>query len=249
MNPRSGAPLRAKEREQGAERKAMREIALDTETTGLDPAQGHRIVEIGCVEMHGRIRTGRVFHAYLNPQRDVPEEAARVHGLTTEFLQDKKLFAEVVEDFLEFIGDSPLVIHNAAFDMKFINAELQAHGFAALPMARALDTVQVARKKFPGSPANLDALCKRFQIDLSARTKHGALLDAELLSDVYLELMGGRQAALLLEADAVSAAEEGGITIEQVMLETRHFPPSAEELAAHAAFIKKLKTPLWEQVG
>lgn len=222
----------------------MREIALDTETTGLDPAQGHRIVEIGCVEMMGRIRTGQHFHVYLNPERDMPEEAERVHGLSAQFLSDKPLFAQVAKDFLAFIGDSPLVIHNAAFDMKFLNAELTRHGHKALEADRAVDTVIIARKKFPGSPANLDALCKRYMIDLSARTKHGALLDAELLAEVYLELMGGRQSMLILEEEKTAILEQ--VAAEQrVQVPPRSFPVSAEELAAHAAFIAKVKNPIW----
>lgn len=223
-----------------------REIILDTETTGLDPASGHRIVEIGCVEVIGGIRSGAFFHTYLNPEREVPDEAYRVHGISTEFLRDKPIFAEKVDEFMEFIAGDMLVIHNAGFDMRFINAELQRLGFAALPMERALDTVLMARRKFPGSPASLDALCRRFEIDLAARTKHGALLDAELLADVYLELLGGRQVALLLEgarnAAAVSAAE---LTIE--LRPARDFPPSAQELEAHALMLAKLKNPVWEE--
>ncbi|MBF0252029.1 MAG: DNA polymerase III subunit epsilon, partial [Alphaproteobacteria bacterium] len=174
----------------------MREIALDTETTGLNPKSGHRVVEIGCVEMVNHIATGEVFHVYINPERDMPEEAFRVHGLSEAFLRDHPVFAKVVDDFLEFVGDAPLVIHNAAFDMGFLNAELEKAGRPKLEMARAVDTVQIARKKFPGAQANLDALCKRFGIDNSNRELHGALLDARLLADVYLELMGGRQTGL-----------------------------------------------------
>lgn len=227
----------------------MREVTLDTETTGLDPASGHRIVEIGCVEMINRIKTGEVFHVYLNPQRDMPEEAFRVHGLSAEFLADKPLFADVVEDFLTFIGDSPLVIHNAQFDMKFLNAELRTLMRDELDGERAVDTVMIARKKFPGSPANLDALCKRFNIDLSARTKHGALLDAELLADVYLELSGGRQAHLTLssfEAKATTTNTDVAQLSARV-LEPRHFPASAEELENHRQFLEKIKQPLWVQ--
>lgn len=222
----------------------MREIALDTETTGLDPNTGHRIVEIGCVEMVNRVTTGEAFHVYLNPDRDMPEEAFKVHGLSAEFLSDKPRFAEVVEDFLTFIRDSPLVIHNAQFDMKFINHELKRCGKAEIPMERSIDTVVMARRKFPGSPANLDALCKRFNIDLSARTLHGALLDAELLADVYLELHGGRQSKLSLKQQV----EEQAVTVAATRtekLEPRDFPPSAEELEAHGAFLKKISNALW----
>jgi DNA polymerase III subunit epsilon len=166
---------------------AMREIALDTETTGLDPSSGHRVVEIGCVELMGHVRTGNHFHTYLNPERDMPREAENIHGLSSTFLADKPLFKTIARAFLEFIGDDPLIIHNAAFDLKFLNAELNALDLPLIEFARATDTVLIARRMFPGSPANLDALCKRFNIDTSARTKHGALLDAELLADVYLE--------------------------------------------------------------
>jgi DNA polymerase-3 subunit epsilon len=222
----------------------MREIALDTETTGLDPASGHRIVEIGCVEMMGRVRTGKVLQFYLNPERDMPQEAYAVHGLSNAFLADKPVFAQVAEKFLEFIGDTPLVIHNAQFDMRFINAELENAGFPTIPFARATDTVQMARKKFPGSPAKLDALCKRFNIDTSARTKHGALLDAELLADVYLELMGGRQETLMLAPE--STPESIAAAAQQIAaVPYRSFPPSPEELAAHAAFLKNIKDAIW----
>ncbi len=226
----------------------MREIALDTETTGLDPASGHRIVEIGCVEMMGRVATGKTFHVYLNPERDMPMEAERVHGLSAEFLADKPLFAEVVEDFLLFIGDSPLVIHNASFDMKFINAELVRVGADALPMDRTTDTVRMARSKFPGAPASLDALCKRFNIDLSSRTLHGALLDALLLADVYLELMGGRQENMALHHAAM--AEQAARDAQNLShFPVRSFPANEEELAAHGAFLAKLKNPLWKSVN
>lgn len=227
----------------------MREIALDTETTGLDPSTGHRVVEIGAVEMIGRLRTGRVFHAYLNPERDMPPEAQNIHGLSEEFLRDKPLFAEVAEDFLLFVGDSPLVIHNAAFDMKFINWELNNLGVDPLPMSRAIDTVPMARAKFPGAPASLDALCKRFAIDLSARTKHGALLDSELLADVYLELTGGRQAAMELAAQETNTGDslaEGGIGAAGLaQRESFYLAPSAEELQAHASFLAQIKSPIW----
>ncbi len=226
----------------------MREIALDTETTGLDPHTGHRVVEIGAVEMMGRLRTGRVFHAYLNPERDMPPEAENIHGLSAAFLRDKPLFAEVAEDFLLFLGESPLVIHNASFDMKFINWELANLGIDPLPMVRAIDTVPMARAKFPGAPASLDALCKRFGVDLSVRTKHGALLDAELLADVYLELTGGRQAAMELAATASGpAGEEGALSAPASLLDRRalFLAPSTEELTAHAHFLTQIKNPIW----
>lgn len=226
---------------------SKREVILDTETTGLDPNSGHRIVEIGCVEMIGGNRTGKTFHVYLNPERDMPDEAYRVHGISGEFLKDKPVFAEKVDEFLEFIGDAQLVIHNAGFDMKFINFELERLGFKGYPMSRATDTVQIARKKFPGSPASLDALCKRFDIDLSARTKHGALLDAELLSDVYIELLGGKQVTLALDSAAAASAASGGAAEEapRQKLEPRDYSVSEEEKAAHLAFIGTIKNALW----
>jgi len=225
-----------------------REIVLDTETTGLDPASGHRIVEIGCIELIGGIRSGEFFHTYLNPERDVPDEAYRVHGISTDFLKDKPIFAEKVEDFMEFIAGDPLVIHNAGFDMRFINHELERLGFKGLPMDRATDTVMIARKKFPGSPASLDALCKRFAIDLTARTKHGALLDAELLADVYLELLGGRQVMLSLDPQNNGAplpGSDGAPTRER--LDPRPFPLTQEEQDAHAQMLTLLKKPVWEE--
>lgn len=221
-----------------------REIILDTETTGLDPAGGHRIVEIGCLELVSGMKTGAVFHTYLNPERDVPYEAERVHGLSGAFLKDKPLFAEKADALLDFIGDSALVIHNAAFDLKFLNAELERLGFPAIGFERAVDTVAIARKKFPGSPASLDALCKRFSIDLSARTKHGALLDAELLAEVYVELLGGKQVALML--DPLAAVMQNMGEKNRAALPPRKFPVSEEELRAHQQFLARLKNPVWE---
>lgn len=225
----------------------MREIVLDTETTGLDPFSGHRVVEIGCVELFNHVRTGNYFHTYLNPERDMPREAENVHGLSEAFLKDKPKFASVAGAFLEFVADSPLIIHNAAFDMKFINAELAVAGKREIDFGRAVDTVLIARKRFPGQPASLDALCKRFNIDLSARTKHGALLDAELLSDVYLELLGGRQASLTLAQQ--EQANGGGSVLAfsgHTDIPHRQFPPSLDERAAHELMVKKLKNPIWE---
>lgn len=221
----------------------MREIALDTETTGFDPATGDRVVEIGCVEMYNRIRTGTIWHCYLNPQREMPTAAFAVHGLSEKFLSDKPLFVSKADEFLEFIAESPLVIHNAQFDMKFLNAELVKANRPLIPFERAIDTVGIARRKFPGAPAKLDALCKRFNIDLTARVKHGALLDAELLADVYLELMGGRQEALRLAKEETT--EDGEAHAIASIVSHRVFAPSAEELAAHEALVKKLKNPLW----
>lgn len=220
----------------------IREIVLDTETTGLDPEAGHRIVEIACIELINHIATGRRFQTYLNPEREMTAAAFGVHGLSDEFLSKQKQFGEVVAEFLEFIGDSPLVIHNAEFDMKFVNAELARLGFPPLPLARAIDTVGMARRKYPGAPASLDALCKRFAIDNSARTLHGALLDAELLSEVYLELLGGRQARMELNAAAVAAI---GFGIARPPRPPRPHAATPEELAAHAAMVARLRDPIW----
>ena len=184
----------------------MREIVLDTETTGFEPAEGHRIVEIGAIELFNHVPTGRTYHQYINPDRAMPAEAFEVHGLGDDFLRDKPRFTQIATAFLEFIGtDSRLVIHNAAFDMKFLNAELNWAGQLQIANDRALDTVAMARRKFPGSPASLDALCRRFGIDNSAREKHGALLDSELLAEVYLELIGGRQPDFALSVSAEAA--------------------------------------------
>ncbi len=195
----------------------MREIILDTETTGLDPLQGHRIVEIGCVELFNFVPTGKTYQAYINPERTMPTAASAVHGLTDEFLADKPVFSQIVDDFLQFIGDAPLVAHNAPFDMGFVNAELVRHGYKKLADSRATDTVAMARKMFPGAPASLDALCKRFNVDASGRDLHGALLDARLLAEVYLELRGGRQVDLML------AATGNGIEIIDTETRTREF--------------------------
>lgn len=224
----------------------MREIVLDTETTGLDPYSGHRIVEIGCIELVNHVPTGNHYHTYLNPERDMPREAEAVHGLSIQFLSDKPLFKAVAKSFLAFIGDSPLVIHNAAFDMKFINWELEQQGHTPLPMSRAIDTVLMARRMFPGQPASLDALCRRFNIDLTKRTKHGALLDSELLADVYLELKGGRQSILGLGA---SEAEKALAFSGHTDIPRRHFTVSAEEMAAHETLLARMKEPLWKTLG
>ena len=224
----------------------MREIVLDTETTGFKPEEGHRLVEIGCIELVNHLATGERFHVYLNPERDMPPEAFAVHGLSTEFLADKPLFNDVAADFVAFIGDAPLVIHNAAFDMHFLNWELKIAGYPVMPKDRAVDTLLMARQKFPGSPATLDALCKRFGVDNSNRTLHGALLDAQLLAEVYLELLGGRQTGLSF---AGGPASRGGVAspvrIDRPFREARVFAVSDEETAAHAEMLKKIKNPLW----
>lgn len=229
----------------------MREIVLDTETTGFDPVTGDRLVEIGCIELENHIQTGKNFHRYLNPEREVPDSAFRIHGLSTAFLADKPKFAAVMDEFLEFVADSPLVIHNAEFDMKFINYELEKNGRKAIPFQRAIDTVKMARTKFPGSPASLDALCKRFNIDNSNRTLHGALLDAQLLADVYMELLGGRQTGLVLAADAATNADlnfaRRTTAGNRPVREPRPHAATEAELAAHKGFIAKLKDAIWLQ--
>lgn len=229
----------------------MREIIFDTETTGLSPDEGHRMVEIGCIEMVGRMATGRTFHAFFNPEMPMPPEAERVHGHSDAFLADKPLFQECAEELLEFLGDAVLVAHNAGFDMRFVNAELARIDRPAIPMSRVIDTVAMARSKFPGSPASLDALCKRFGVDRSHRVLHGALLDAELLAQVYIELTGGRQIGLGLADDASAAAAAANgrpnlvPSVQRPHRLPRHFAPSEAELAAHQAFLDKIKQPLW----
>lgn len=223
----------------------MREVVFDTETTGLDPAAGHRVVEIGAVELDNHMPTGRTYWTYLNPERDMPPEAFAVHGLSEEFLSDKPLFADAADALIEFFGDATLIAHNAEFDLKFLNAELANLGKPAIPAERAVDTVMMARRKFPGAQANLDALCRRFQIDLTDRTLHGALKDARLLAEVYLELIGGRQPGLALAAEAVAAAGPSATTTTRPQRPPRPHAPSADEEAAHARFLEKLEDPLW----
>jgi len=222
----------------------MREIVLDTETTGLDPLAGHRVVEVGCIELVNMVATGDTFHAYFNPEMIMPTGAQDIHGLTDEFLSDKPLFAEKVEAFLAFIGDAQLVIHNAQFDIGFLNAELERVGRAKLANPY-VDTVSMARRKFPGQRASLDALCERFSIDNSSRTKHGALLDSELLAEVYLELSGGRQRDLGLAAELVGVAA-GMLTAGNLPVRpARPHGPTDAELAAHVAFLSQITDPLW----
>ncbi len=226
---------------------AVREIVLDTETTGLDPGSGHRIVEIGCLELINHLPTGRHFQRYLNPERDMPQEAYRIHGLSTEFLAKHKLFADIAGALLDFLEDSPLVIHNAGFDLGFLNAELARLERPPLDPGRAIDTVLIARKKFPGAPASLDALCRRFNIDNSARTKHGALLDSELLAEVYLELIGARQTSLALGAAEASPAGPGHASLPRQARAPRPHAPSEEEIAAHTALLDRLEDPIWRK--
>jgi len=235
-----------------------REIVFDTETTGLDPTTGDRMVEIGCVEMIGRVPTGATFHAYYNPERDMPSEAERVHGLSSAFLSSKPLFRDSVDELLEFLADSPLVAHNAGFDFGFLNAELALIGREAIAMERMVDTVAIARKRHPGAKNSLDALCTRYGIDRSHRVKHGALLDAELLAQVYIELTGGRQIGLELAADAstqsVARGIAGGAMSAQVRpdpalarprREPRPHTPSEAELARHREFIAGIENAIW----
>ncbi len=220
----------------------MREIVLDTETTGFEPSEGDRIVEIGAVELIGHVPTGRTYHQYINPQRSMPAEAFAVHGLGDEFLADKPVFKDIAQAFVDFIGDSKLVIHNAAFDMKFLNAELGWLNRPLLPMDQSLDTLAIARKRFPGSPASLDALCRRFGIDNSNRTLHGALLDSEILAEVYLELIGGRQPDFALSAQSTNKSTD--TSDEEWRPGPRPAPLASrlteEEAAAHATFVEKL---------
>lgn len=225
----------------------MREIVLDTETTGLDPAQGHRIVEIGCIELVNHMPTGRNFQTYLDPERAMPTDAFEVHGLSDDFLAGQPRFAAVAGKFLDFLGDAPLVIHNAQFDLGFLNAELDRLGLPPLPESRAIDSVQLARSKFPSAPAGLDALCRRFGIDNADRARHGALLDAELLAEVYLELVGGRQPGLALTAaEATAEMRSPG---ERGPRRAREHAPTPGELAAHAALVDRLADPIWRQAG
>lgn len=227
----------------------MREIVLDTETTGFDPHEGDRIVEIGAVELWNHVPTGETYHQYINPERSMPQEAFEVHGLGDDFLKDKPVFSEIAQQFVDFVGDAKLVIHNASFDMKFLNAELGWLGRPALPLDQAIDTLMIARKKFPGSPASLDALCRRFSIDNSARTLHGALLDSEILAEVYLELIGGRQPDFALARAAENQAAGGAEwrpTPRSVPLAPRL---TDKERAAHDEFIGKLgDAAIWKSV-
>jgi DNA polymerase-3 subunit epsilon len=223
-----------------------REVVLDTETTGFEPSQGHRLVEIGCIEIINFIPSGRVFHTYINPERDVPSDAYNVHGLSYDFLKDHPLFKDVGHLFLDFIEDSPLVIHNAKFDMKFLNAELKSHNWPELPFSRAIDTLTMARKKFPGSPASLDALCKKFGVDNKAREKHGALLDAELLAQVYLELVGGKQPGLSLHFSSNEKENSNlGVDENKKNRPIRIHQPTQQEKALHQHLLANLKDPLW----
>jgi DNA polymerase III subunit epsilon len=231
----------------------MREIVLDTETTGLDPLMGDRVVEIGALELINHVPTGNHYHVYINPERDMPAEAYAVHGLSSEFLADKPVFGDLADGFLEFIGNAPLVIHNGAFDLKFLNAELARLGRPALPFERLIDTLIIARARFPGAPASLDALCRRYNIDLSIRTLHGALVDCQLLSAVYLEMVGGRQPGLAFALEATSTTISQGeghvVTVrrsELTIRPPRPHAPSEEERERHRAFVAaSIKSAIW----
>ena len=222
----------------------MREIVFDTETTGLSFSGGDRLVEIGCVELVNRVETGRTFHAYFNPERAMAAEAQAIHGLSDTFLSDKPLFAHLVEDMLEFIGDAPLIAHNAGFDFSFLNGELGQCGRVLIAMERMVDTLQIARQRHPGAKHSLDALCTRYGIDRSHRVLHGALLDAQLLAQVYVELTGGRQIGLTLVSDEPEPITAAAAAVS-VVRPPRPFAADAAELAAHAAFLKEIANPLW----
>jgi DNA polymerase-3 subunit epsilon len=224
----------------------MREIVFDTETTGLDPTQGDRLVEIGCIELINRFPTGRTFHCYFNPERDMPEPAFKIHGLSVEFLKDKPLFGEKAKELIAFLGEAQLVAHNAIFDLGFLNAELERAGHVIVNRERLIDTLLIARRKHPGGANRLDDLCVRYAVDNSRRTKHGALLDAELLAEIYVELIGARQAQLVLSQSAAPALAPGA----PIVIRERPLPlaprVSADELAAHRAFIATLgESPIW----
>ena len=229
----------------------MREIVLDTETTGFDPLSGDRLVEIGCVELINHLPTGQTYHQYINPERDMPEGAFAVHGLSEEFLRDYPVFKAVAPAFLDFIRGDRLIIHNAEFDMRFLNAELRSAGYQELPFERAVDTLALARRKFPGASASLDALCRRFGVDGSARTLHGALLDSQLLAEVYLELLGGRQTGLELAVSRETGQTRGGVMGANRRQPRPHSLPlrlTEDEAAAHSAFIDKMgEAALWRR--
>jgi len=233
----------------------MREVVLDTETTGLSPKEGHRIIEIGALELDHHVPTGRQLHLYINPEREIDEGAMAVHGISNEFLAAKPVFAEIVDEFICFIADDPLVIHNAPFDMSFINSELKRLDRNEIPMNQTIDTLVMARKQFPGAQANLDALCKRFEINNSHRNLHGALVDADLLSNVYIELLGGKQSKLFLEKDGVDSGEvptielekSSRVAVKRKIRPVRPHKPTEVELEEHRKFIGTLTKPIWNQ--
>ena len=226
-------------------RKNIREIVLDTETTGLSHENGDRIVDIGCVELINHVQTGNTYHVYINPERSMNKEASEISGITDDFLIDKPLFKDIVDEFLNFVQDSPLVIHNAKFDIGFLNSELQRVGKPIFDLDKAIDTLLIARKKFPGAPVNLDALCKRFDVDTSIRVKHGALIDCFLLADVYINLLGGRQSDLSFANETTKIVVSTNTS--SIIRDARDFSPSNDELAAHSEFIAKLNNALWNK--
>lgn len=221
-----------------------REIILDTETTGLRPEEGHKVIEICAMEVVNGAKTGKIFHTYINPQREVPHEAFRIHGISTEFLLDKKIFAEISQEFVDFIKGATLVIHNAKFDIGFLNYELKSLGYPMIDFTNVVDTLALARKKYPRSPAKLDDLCKRFKISLHKRDKHGAVVDVELLYEVYLCLLEKH----LLIKTAKETEKAAGIIANKPYREPRNHAPSAEELEAHVEFIKSIKEPVWNKL-
>ena len=230
----------------------MREIVLDTETTGMDPVQGHRLIEIGCIELFNHMPTGVTWHHYINPEREIDAGAIAVHGITNDKVKDKPVFGEIAGSFLDFIGDATLIIHNAEFDLKFLNAELKPFGFGPVQLKNnIIDTLLMARRKYPGQPANLDALCRRFNVDLSGRELHGALLDSQLLAQVYLELLGGRQHGLGFTGSTTSVTLEETfsqtIIVRKEVRAARIHTANADELAQHQAMLKNLKNHLWNE--
>ena len=228
--------------------KNLREIVLDTETTGLSHANGDRIVDIACIELINHIPTGNTYQVYINPQREMHKDATTISGITNDFLKDKLLFHEIADDFLKFVGNSRLVIHNAKFDIGFLNSELNRINKPLFNLAHAIDTLEIARRKYPGSPASLDALCKRFEIDLSGREKHGALIDCYLLAEVYINLLGGRQSGLSFETKNINTQVQ--YTKTEKTREKRSFNPSPKEIEDHKKFIQNnIKSPLWDKVN
>jgi DNA polymerase III subunit epsilon len=226
---------------------SLREIVFDTETTGLDPDQGDKLIEIGCVELIGGVQTGKTYHQFVNPERDIPDAATAIHGITLQQVRNCPVFGEIADDFLAFIGDAPLVAHNAEFDFKFINAELRNINRAPVPMSRMIDTMHMAKRQFPGARVSLDSLCARLGVDTSTRTKHGALIDSKILADVYIELLGGKQRGFELGATAASPqrADVAMTKTDKPYREPRSFAPSETEFAAHQAFLATMKKPMW----
>jgi DNA polymerase-3 subunit epsilon len=227
--------------------KCIREIVLDTETTGLEFEKGDRIVDIACVELINHVPTGNTYQVYINPEREMSSEASAITGITDDMLKDKPLFREVADDFLNFVKDATLVIHNAKFDISFLNSELSRLKKPLFRLEDAVDTLQMVRQKFPGMPANLDFLCKKFDVDASERTTHGALVDCKLLAEVYINLLGGRQSSLLFENNGGETDSGAEVFQRKKYYAARFFPPSEEEIAAHTEFLKSIASPLWNE--